>query len=160
MAGEIAEQMRNVQKKINSLAICQQDASNELTTDFGFLKFDENELDSSTRLSEYIRLSLNTSAETVVKFMKDGWALPNPDLIISVTGGAKSFEMSARLKKVFQRGLVAAAVTTKAWLITAGTNAGVVKEVGEALNNYRYKNEKHGLDVPCIGIGSWGYTAG
>lgn len=47
-----------------------------------------------------------------------------------------------------------------AWLITAGTNAGVVKEVGEALNNYRYKNRKHGVDVPCIGIGSWGYTAG
>jgi hypothetical protein len=32
--------------------------------------------------------------------------------------------------------------------------------VGEALNNYRYKNQKHGLDVPCIGIGSWGYTTG
>ncbi len=47
-----------------------------------------------------------------------------------------------------------------AWLITAGTNAGVVKEVGEALSNYRYKNKKHGLDVPCIGIASWGYTAG
>jgi hypothetical protein len=47
-----------------------------------------------------------------------------------------------------------------AWLITAGTNTGVVREVGEALNNYRYKNRKHGLDVPCIGIGCWGYTAG
>jgi hypothetical protein len=47
-----------------------------------------------------------------------------------------------------------------AWLITAGTNTGVVKEVGEALSNYRYKNQRHGLDVPCIGIGSWGYTAG
>lgn len=47
-----------------------------------------------------------------------------------------------------------------AWLITAGTNAGVVKEVGQALSNYRYKNRKHGLDVPCIGIASWGYTAG
>jgi hypothetical protein len=47
-----------------------------------------------------------------------------------------------------------------AWLITAGTNAGVVKEVGGALNNYRYKNQKGGLDIPCIGIGSWGYTAG
>jgi hypothetical protein len=35
-----------------------------------------------------------------------------------------------------------------------------VKEVGEALNNYRYKNQKYGLDVVCIGIGSWGYTAG
>lgn len=47
-----------------------------------------------------------------------------------------------------------------AWLITAGTNVGVVKEVGEALNNYRYKSRKHGLDVPCIGICTWEYTAG
>ncbi len=47
-----------------------------------------------------------------------------------------------------------------AWLITGGTNVGVVKVVGEALNNYRYKNHKHGLDVPCIGICTWEYTAG
>jgi hypothetical protein len=47
-----------------------------------------------------------------------------------------------------------------AWLITAGTNAGVIKEVGKALNNYRYKNRKHALDVPCIGIGSWKDIAG
>ena len=46
-----------------------------------------------------------------------------------------------------------------AWLITAGTNAGVVKEVGEALNKYRYKNQTDGVNIPCIGIGSWGYTA-
>ncbi len=47
-----------------------------------------------------------------------------------------------------------------AWIITQGTNAGVVKEVGEALNKYRYTNQKDGLDIPCIGIASWGYTAG
>ena len=35
-----------------------------------------------------------------------------------------------------------------------------MKEVGQALSNYRYKNRKQGLDVTCIGIGSWGYTAG
>ncbi len=35
-----------------------------------------------------------------------------------------------------------------------------MKEVGEALNNYRYKNRQYGLDVHCIGIASWGYTAG
>lgn len=45
-------------------------------------------------------------------------------------------------------------------MITAGTKAGVVKEVGEALNNYRYKNRQYGLDVHCIGIASWGYTTG
>ncbi|CAF4351605.1 unnamed protein product, partial [Rotaria sordida] len=41
-----------------------------------------------------------------------------------------------------------------------GTNIGVAKEVGEAVNYCRYNNRKHGLDVPCIGIASWGYTAG
>ena len=35
-----------------------------------------------------------------------------------------------------------------------------MKEVGEALNKYRYKNQTKGLDIPCIGIASWGYTAG
>jgi len=85
---------------------------NELTQQFGLMKFDENELDSNSRLSQYIRMRLDTSAETVVQFMKDGWRLPTPDLIISVTGGAKSFDMSARLRKIFQRGLVAAAITT------------------------------------------------
>lgn len=45
-------------------------------------------------------------------------------------------------------------------MITAGTNAGVIKEVGEALRTYRYKSRKQMLDIPCIGIASWGYTAG
>jgi hypothetical protein len=49
---------------------------------------------------------------------------------------------------------------TDAWLITAGTNAGVVKEVGEAVTKYRYKSHRQGLDVPCIGICSWQYIAG
>ena len=35
-----------------------------------------------------------------------------------------------------------------------------MKEVGEAISNYRYRNRKHGLDVPCIGICTWEYTAG
>jgi hypothetical protein len=76
------------------------------------MRFDENETDLSARLPQYIRLSLDTKAETVVKFMREGGGLPTPDLIISVTGGAKSFDMSTRLRKIFQRGLVAAAITT------------------------------------------------
>ncbi len=83
------------------------------------MKFDENESDLNARLSQYIRLSLDTKAETVVKFMRKGWDLPTPDLIISVTGGAKSFHMSTRLRKIFQRGLVAAAITTSNRFLSA-----------------------------------------
>jgi len=28
------------------------------------------------------------------------------------------------------------------------------------LNTYRYKNHINGTNIPCIGISSWGYTAG
>lgn len=65
-----------------------------------------------TRLSQYIRLALETNAKTVVEFMHRGWRLPTPDLIISVTGGGKQCNMSTHLRKTFQRGLVAAAATT------------------------------------------------
>lgn len=87
-------------------------AFSELTNQFGYFKFDTNELSSITRLSQYIRLALNTNATTVVEFIQRAWRLPNPDLIISVTGGGKQCSMSPHLRKTFQRGLVAAAATT------------------------------------------------
>lgn len=147
-----------------------------LTDHYGYLKFDENEVGPGTRLSQFIRLVLQTDATAAVKYLQNGWCLPVPDLIISVTGGGRRCQMSTHFRNTFQRGLVAAAVATNkidmrvhaicslhlqdAWLITAGTNAGVMKEVGQALNNYRYKHLQHGLEIPCIGIASWQYTAG
>lgn len=154
----------------------------DLTNQYGFIKFTETENESSSRLSRFIRLALETESEKVVQFLKDGWDLSTPDLIISITGGGRRCRLSKYLRKTFQRGIVAAAQTTSmlrvdlyrvyvvflcksnlfldAWLITAGTDAGIMREVGRALNNYRYKNDKKGLDITCIGIASWDYTAG
>lgn len=44
--------------------------------------------------------------------MEEGWCLPNPDLIISVTGGGQQFHMSPHLRQAFQYGLVVAAAKT------------------------------------------------
>jgi len=44
--------------------------------------------------------------------MRDGWHLPSPNLIISVTGGTKNFHMSPKLRKTFQQGLIEVAVNT------------------------------------------------
>ena len=46
------------------------------------------------------------------------WNLEIPNLVISVTGGAKSFVLKPRLKEVFRRGLMKAANSTGAWIIT------------------------------------------
>jgi hypothetical protein len=47
-----------------------------------------------------------------------------------------------------------------AWIITGGTHAGVMKEVGDAVDKRRYKNTRISSKVRCIGIGSWYYTTG
>lgn len=54
-----------------------------------------------------------SQAAAIVDFMRNAWKLPVPDLIISVTGGAKLFEIiSPRVHKTFQQDLVTAATAT------------------------------------------------
>jgi len=66
-------------------------------------------------------------------YSKEGFKLSPPKLILSVTGGAQNFTIPLRMKKAFKEGLVKAAATTGAWIITGGTNTGVMKLVGEAV---------------------------
>nr|XP_047126609.1 transient receptor potential cation channel subfamily M member 1-like isoform X3 [Hydra vulgaris] len=73
--------------------------------------------------------------------------LEQPRFLISVTGGAKSFSLSPTLKTQLTSGLVKVAQTPGAWVITGGTNTGVMKQVGEALQ---------GTTKACIGISTWG----
>ncbi|CAF4240742.1 unnamed protein product, partial [Adineta steineri] len=87
MTKEIGEQIRHVQEIIQKLNIRQSNNNSELTNDYGYIKFGEDDIDIDTRLSQYIRLALQTNARTIVEFLKSGWRLPTPDLIISVTGG-------------------------------------------------------------------------
>ena len=66
-------------------------------------------------------------------YSPDNWNLTKPKLILSVTGATKNFTMSHRIKKAFKEGLVKAAISTGAWIITSGTNTGVMRLVGEAV---------------------------
>ena len=79
-----------------------------------------------------IRIEKKTSAEQMLEFVysKHGWNLRVPKLILSVTGGAQKFTLPHRMKKAFKRGLIKAVVTTDAWIITGGTNTGVMRLVG------------------------------
>ncbi|KAJ7389833.1 Transient receptor putative cation channel sub M member 2 [Desmophyllum pertusum] len=88
---------------------------------------------SQTKRSPYVRISHDTDVQLILKLMLERWDLEIPNLVISVTGGAKSFVLKPRLKEVFRRGLIKAAKSTSAWIITGGTNAGVMKHVGEAV---------------------------
>ncbi|GFN97021.1 transient receptor potential cation channel subfamily m-like protein, partial [Plakobranchus ocellatus] len=50
------------------------------------------------------------------------WGLDLPKLLITVHGGILNFDLQPKLKRVFRKGLLKAARTTGAWIVTNGTN--------------------------------------
>lgn len=58
------------------------------------------------------------------------------------------------------KGLVQAAQTTRAWIVTSGLNLGIIRVVGDALQEQSYSTDKRMLSqqLRCIGIAPWGYV--
>ncbi len=61
---------------------------------------------------KYIRVHFQTPIDKIIRLMYQCWNLKEPKLLISVTGGAQRFSLKPRLKDVFRKGLVKAAVST------------------------------------------------
>ncbi len=66
----------------------------------------------------------------------------------------KSFSLPHRMKVAFKEGLIKAAVSTGAWIISGGTNTGVMRLVGEAVADYAKYSTENKLTV--LGIATWG----
>ncbi|XP_064135610.1 transient receptor potential cation channel subfamily M member 2 isoform X2 [Loxodonta africana] len=105
---------------------------------------------------KYVRVSQDTPSSVIYHLMTRHWGLDVPNLLISVTGGAKNFNMKPRLKSTFRRGLVKVAQTTGAWIITGGSHTGVMKQVGEAVRNFSLSSSYKEGDVITIGVATWG----
>ncbi|XP_041858356.1 transient receptor potential cation channel subfamily M member 2 isoform X1 [Melanotaenia boesemani] len=105
--------------------------------------------------AKYARVSTDTSPEVLYRLLIEKWKLSPPNLLISVTGGAKNFYLKSRLKSMFHRGLIKVAQTTGAWIITGGTNTGVMKHVGQAVRDYALSSSMQSKIV-AIGVATWG----
>ncbi|XP_074627353.1 transient receptor potential cation channel subfamily M member-like 2 isoform X1 [Acropora palmata] len=129
----------------------------EPTNAFGELEFTGA---GQTSRAKFIRISHDSDPEEVLKLLTENWRLELPKLLISVTGGAKSFTMHPKLKHVLRQGLLKAAETTGAWILTGGTNTGVMRYVGEAVKGYTVKSRGAVRDktsqLYLIGIATWG----
>jgi len=73
---------------------------------------------------QYIRLSCDTRPDRIMHLLQQQWSLELPKLVISVHGGIANFDLQPKLQRVCHQGLLQAAKTTGAWIITGGTNTG------------------------------------
>ena len=44
--------------------------------------------------------------DSVVEFMRKKWGIQNPNLILSVTGGARKFSLEKNVEQQFKKGLI------------------------------------------------------
>ncbi|XP_043932306.1 transient receptor potential cation channel subfamily M member 7 [Protopterus annectens] len=101
----------------------------------------------------YLRLSYSTKPELILRLMLKEWQMELPKLVISVHGGMQKFELHPKIKQVVGKGLVQAALTTGAWILTGGVNTGVAKHVGDALKEHSSRSCRK---ICTIGIAPWG----
>ncbi|CAL8076446.1 unnamed protein product [Calicophoron daubneyi] len=58
-------------------------------------------------------------------------------------------------------GLVKAAQTTHAWIVTSGLNLGIIRVVGDAIqegNTFQFSRKGLSDQIRCLGIAPWGYV--
>ncbi|XP_054991107.1 transient receptor potential cation channel subfamily M member 6 [Sorex araneus] len=120
------------------------------TDTFGTINFQDGE---HIYHSKYIRTSYDTKLDRLLHLMLKEWKMELPKLVISVHGGIQNFKMLSRLKEIFSQGLVKAAETTGAWIITEGINTGVSKHVGDALKAHSSQSLRK---IWTVGIPPWG----
>ena len=62
----------------------------------------------------------------------DYWGIlkpQKPHLALSLIGGAKNFKMEGRKKEIFKNGLISAAKSTNAIILTGGSNIGKTQSI-------------------------------
>ncbi|EDQ85552.1 uncharacterized protein MONBRDRAFT_29245 [Monosiga brevicollis MX1] len=128
----------------------------ERSTTHGLLSFDAN--NRNKELAPYVRVSLKDDAQDVLKFVQANLYrhfgnrnYPAPSLILSVTGGAQSFDLPPRLRDAIKRGLTKAVASTDAWVVTGGTHSGVMQLTGSIMSDLLRDRF-----VPVVGVITWG----
>ncbi|XP_067446031.1 transient receptor potential cation channel subfamily M member 1-like isoform X2 [Thunnus thynnus] len=120
------------------------------TDAYGILEFQEG---GHVNKAMYIRVSYDSKPDSLLHLMVKDWQLELPTLLISIHGGLQNFDLPPKLKQVFGKGLIKAAVTTGAWIFTGGVSTGVIRHVGDALKDHSSKSRGK---VCAIGIAPWG----
>ncbi|XP_061586818.1 transient receptor potential cation channel subfamily M member 6 isoform X2 [Cololabis saira] len=104
------------------------------TDAYGTIDFE----DTATRVcrAKYVRVAVDSKAEALLQLMLKEWQMERPKLVLTVQGGSENFILPPKVKQAFSKGLITAALSTEAWILTDGINTGVSKYVGEAVKMF------------------------
>ncbi|XP_023562452.1 transient receptor potential cation channel subfamily M member 4 [Octodon degus] len=121
------------------------------TDAFGELEF----LGAGRRPSNFLRLSDRTDPATIYSLVTRTWGFRAPNLVVSVLGGSGGPILQTWLQDLLRRGLVRAAQSTGAWIVTGGLHTGIGRHVGVAVRDHQTASTG-GSKVVAMGVAPWG----
>ncbi|KAM9541481.1 transient receptor potential cation channel subfamily M member 4a isoform 5-T5 [Salvelinus alpinus] len=93
----------------------------------------------------------------VYTLMTAHWGVPSPNLVVSVVGGEGCEKVKTWVREVLRQGLVRAAQSTGAWIVTGGLREGVSHCVGEAVRDHAAAaSSLSQKKVIAVGMAPWG----
>ncbi|XP_072463451.1 transient receptor potential cation channel subfamily M member 4-like isoform X2 [Notamacropus eugenii] len=105
--------------------------------------------------SKFIRLSDRTDPAAAYALVTRTWGFPPPNLVVSVLGGSGGSRLQPWLRDLLRGGLVRAAHSTGAWIVTEGLHTGIGRHVGVAVQDHNTAGTGS-TKVVAMGVAPWG----
>ncbi|XP_074478633.1 transient receptor potential cation channel subfamily M member 5 [Sebastes fasciatus] len=104
---------------------------------------------------KFVRVCSNTDPVLIYQMLIEEWGLAPPHLVVALVGGDELTQMKPWLRDTLRKGLVKAAQSTGAWILTNGLRFGITKHLGQAVRDHSLASTSSKVRVVAIGIAPW-----
>uniref|UniRef100_A0A673IE45 Transient receptor potential cation channel subfamily M member 5-like n=1 Tax=Sinocyclocheilus rhinocerous TaxID=307959 RepID=A0A673IE45_9TELE len=109
---------------------------------------------SRTR-GKFVRVTSSTDPAEIYQMLTKQWGLAPPHLVVALMGGDEVAQMKPWLRDTLRKGLVKAAQSTGAWILTSGLRFGITQNLGQAVRDHSLASTSPKVRVVAIGIAPW-----
>ncbi|XP_061671141.1 transient receptor potential cation channel subfamily M member 5 isoform X4 [Syngnathoides biaculeatus] len=110
---------------------------------------------ASKTKGKFMRVKSNTDPAHIFQMLTEEWGLAPPHLVVALVGGDELAQMKPWLRDTLRKGLVKAAQSTGAWILTNGLRFGITKHLGQAVRDHSLASTSTKVRVVAIGIAPW-----
>ena len=114
--------------------------------DYGIINFVRNRREAK---ADFLRVGHTVPVHHLLRFLTKQWKLPDPGIIVQVTGSAQGFDLPPNLVTPITEGIVEA--LRRGGVDHHRLRAGVMSLVGSAVARWKHKCD----NTPLLGVGSW-----
>uniref|UniRef100_A0A8C6TEA6 Transient receptor potential cation channel, subfamily M, member 5 n=1 Tax=Neogobius melanostomus TaxID=47308 RepID=A0A8C6TEA6_9GOBI len=110
---------------------------------------------STKTRAKFVRVTSSTDPVLIYRMLTEDWGLAPPHLVVALVGGDEVAQMKPWLRDTLRKGLVKAAQSTGAWILTNGLRFGITKHLGQAVRDHSLASTSSKVRVVAIGIAPW-----